>query len=60
MPSATIKPSDLQIDAAANLPLSKAGHVEPALDKLALVIPTPYEAENIGGLLGRFAPCSIP
>ena len=41
----------MQVDAAGNLPLSAAGHTERALEKLALVIPTLYEAENIGGLL---------
>jgi dolichol-phosphate mannosyltransferase len=45
------KRSDLQIDAAADLPLPKAERTEVALDSLALVIPTLCEAENIGGLL---------
>jgi dolichol-phosphate mannosyltransferase len=45
------KPPDVQIDAAANLPLPKVERNEPALEKLALVIPTLCEAENIGGLL---------
>jgi dolichol-phosphate mannosyltransferase len=51
MAPATIKPPDLQIDAATNLPLPKVGRTEANLDKLALVIPTLCEAENIGGLL---------
>jgi dolichol-phosphate mannosyltransferase len=51
MVPAMAKPSGLEIDAAANLPLPAAGRTEPALGKLALVIPTLCEAENIGGLL---------
>jgi dolichol-phosphate mannosyltransferase len=50
MPSAPIKPSSTQVGAAPDLPLP-AGHAERALEKLALVIPTLCEAENIGGLL---------
>ena len=53
MPSSTRKPSYMQIDAAVNLPLPAIGHTERAQEKLALVIPTLCEAENIGGLLNH-------
>lgn len=53
MLSTTHGPSYIPI--TADLPLSFAGAAEygRAVDSLALVIPTLYEAENIGGLLDR-------
>jgi dolichol-phosphate mannosyltransferase len=51
MTSASIKPSSKRVDAAADLPLPAAGRTESVPEKLALVIPTLCEAENIGGLL---------
>src|SRR5580692_13125607 len=51
MPTTTLNPSYMPISAEAILPVSAAGHEERAGEKLALVIPTLCEAENIGGLL---------
>jgi dolichol-phosphate mannosyltransferase len=51
MPSASIKPSSTQVDPAVNSPLAAVERAEGAPEKLALVIPTLCEAENIGGLL---------
>ena len=53
MLSATIKPPYSKTDAAENVPLPAAEQPERALEKLALVIPTLCEAENIGGLLNH-------
>jgi dolichol-phosphate mannosyltransferase len=50
--------------AAVDSPLIVAGHPDRALEKLALVIPTLCEAENIGGLLAHvrsvLEPLQIP
>jgi len=51
MPSTMTPPSPLLSAAAATLPPAAPGSVERAQEKLALVIPTLCEAENIGGLL---------
>ena len=53
MPSATLKPAYSKTDEAEKLPLEEAGQPERELTKLALVIPTLCEAENIGGLLNH-------
>jgi dolichol-phosphate mannosyltransferase len=53
MPQASTQPSSKQTDSAAELPLPAIGHTERAPEKLALVIPTLCEAENIGGLLAH-------
>ena len=52
MPSATIKPSYSKTH-EEKPPLEAAGQTERTLVKLALVIPTLCEAENIGGLLNH-------
>jgi dolichol-phosphate mannosyltransferase len=51
MSSTVIGPSYIRIDAAATDSLTSAGQVRSTQDKLALVIPTLREAENIAGLL---------
>jgi len=51
MPPTVIQSSVLPVAVAGNTPLPANGRVYPALEKLALVIPTLCEAENIGGLL---------
>jgi len=51
MPSALIKPSSTLVDPAADPPQPAKEHTESSPEKLALVIPTLCEAENIGGLL---------
>ena len=51
MSSTIIVPSYIQIDGATMDSLTSAGQEKLTLDKLALVIPTLCEAENIGGLL---------
>jgi len=51
MPSAPIKPSSTQVDTAADSSLPAEGRAGSVPEKLALVIPTLCEAENIGGLL---------
>jgi dolichol-phosphate mannosyltransferase len=53
MPQASTQPSSKQTDSAAELPLPAIGHTERAPEKLALVIPTLCEEENIGGLLAH-------
>jgi dolichol-phosphate mannosyltransferase len=51
MISAAMESSFKPVDAGAMAPLPAAVHTELALEKLALVIPTLCEAENISGLL---------
>jgi dolichol-phosphate mannosyltransferase len=46
-----IPPSNMPVDAATILPPPVEGSLDPAQEKLALVIPTLCEAENVGGLL---------
>jgi dolichol-phosphate mannosyltransferase len=54
----------MQVDAASGLPLPAAGRTVSAPEKLALVIPTLCEAENIGDLLRHVRsvldPLSVP
>jgi len=51
MISAEVKPYDIQNAPAAAMPQAMFGLQPLALEKLALIIPTLCEAENIGGLL---------
>src|SRR5580698_3700251 len=53
MSSAVIKPSYMPVETGAMLAQSTVGHEEIAQVKLALVIPTLREAENICNLLGH-------
>jgi dolichol-phosphate mannosyltransferase len=53
MSSVVIKPSYIGVESAATPYRSQVGDAESALPKLALVIPTLCEAENISSLLGH-------
>jgi len=64
MASAVMKPSYMPADAGATLGASPSGLVQPEQCKLALVIPTLCEAENIAGLIDHVRsvldPLAIP